>query len=87
MQARLNGSTQDIRSATEALTSETGVPVEKLVLMGHHPYELIIQAAETQGCDLIFMASNGLNGIFAMFLGSETNMVMTHSKMPVLVYH
>nr|WP_319563670.1 universal stress protein [uncultured Rhodoferax sp.] len=86
MQERLNGSAQDILAAAEALASEAGVAVNKLVLVGHHPYELIIQAAETQGCDLVFMAAHGRHGICAMFLGSETNMVMTHSKLPVLVY-
>jgi nucleotide-binding universal stress UspA family protein len=50
------------------------------------PYEAIIEAAEKAGCDLIFMASHGRRGISAMLLGSETNKVLTHSKIPVLVY-
>ena len=50
------------------------------------PYEAIIEAAETSGCDLIFMASHGRRGISGMLLGSETNKVLTHSKIPVLVY-
>ncbi len=50
------------------------------------PYEAIIQAAETAGCDLIFMASHGRRGISGFLLGSETNKVLTHSSIPVLVY-
>lgn len=50
------------------------------------PYEAIIEAAETAGCDLIFMASHGRRGISGLLLGSETNKVLTHSKIPVLVY-
>ena len=50
------------------------------------PYEAIIQAAERCGCDLIFMASHGRRGIGALLLGSETQKVLTHSRLPVLVY-
>ena len=50
------------------------------------PYEAIIEAAEKAGCDLIFMASHGRRGISGFLLGSETNKVLTHSKVPVLVY-
>jgi nucleotide-binding universal stress UspA family protein len=38
------------------------------------------------GCDLIFMASHGRRGIGALLLGSETQKVLTHSKIPVLVH-
>ena len=50
------------------------------------PYEAIIEAADKCGCDLIFMASHGRRGISGFLLGSETNKVLTHSKIPVLVY-
>lgn len=50
------------------------------------PYKAIIQAAESKGCDLILMASHGRSGIGGLVLGSETNKVLTHSKIPVLVY-
>ena len=49
-------------------------------------YEAIIEAATTSGCDLIFMASHGRRGIDALVLGSETHKVLTHSKIPVLVF-
>jgi nucleotide-binding universal stress UspA family protein len=50
------------------------------------PYEAIIAAAEEAGADLIFMASHGRRGISGLLLGSETQKVLTHSKIPVLVY-
>lgn len=50
------------------------------------PYEAIIEAAEKQGCDLIFMASHGRRGLSALLLGSETQKVLTHTKIPVLVF-
>jgi nucleotide-binding universal stress UspA family protein len=51
-----------------------------------HAYEGIIEAANENACDLIIMASHGRRGVSAMVLGSETNKVLTHSKIPVLVY-
>jgi nucleotide-binding universal stress UspA family protein len=50
------------------------------------PYEAIIDAASSTGCDLIFMASHGRRGFSGLLLGSETQKVLTHSKIPVLIY-
>ena len=44
------------------------------------------QTAVQKGCDLIMMASHGRRGVGALLLGSETQKVLTHSKIPVLVY-
>ena len=49
------------------------------------PYQGIIDTAINRGCDLIFMASHGRKGVSALVLGSETQKVLTHSKIPVLV--
>jgi nucleotide-binding universal stress UspA family protein len=82
---RLDGAAQDILDAAENVARDAGVEAHRVVLVGHRPYELIIQAAEIQGCDLIFMASHGRSGVGALLLGSETNKVLTHSRIPVLV--
>lgn len=50
------------------------------------PHQGIIAAAESQACDLIFMSSHGRRGASAILLGSETHKVLTHCKIPVLVY-
>src|SRR5574343_1616650 len=63
-----------------------GVPCATTSATSDIPYEAIIEAAENAGCDLIFMASHGRRGISGLLLGSETNKVLTHSKIPVLVY-
>ncbi|HEX9196048.1 MAG TPA: universal stress protein [Azonexus sp.] len=63
-----------------------GVECTTIATTSDVPYEAIIDAAETSGCDLIFMASHGRRGISGFLLGSETNKVLTHSKVPVLVY-
>ena len=63
-----------------------GVECATIAATSDVPYEAIIDAAEESGCDLIFMASHGRRGISGFLLGSETNKVLTHSKVPVLVY-
>lgn len=65
---------------------ETGVPVSTVQVPHAHPYEAVIETAQEKGCDLIFMASHGRSGIEGLVLGSETNKVLTHTKIPVIVY-
>jgi nucleotide-binding universal stress UspA family protein len=63
-----------------------GVPCEVVQLESDSPYDVIIKTADKRGCDLITMASHGRRGVAAIVLGSETLKVLTHSKIPVLVY-
>ena len=65
---------------------EAGVPCEIEVVLSDHPYEAIIHAAKSKGCDLIMMALHGRRGMQSILIGSETQKVLTHSKIPVLVY-
>jgi nucleotide-binding universal stress UspA family protein len=66
---------------------EVGVPCETFLLNSDHTYEAIISAAEEKGCDLITMATHGKRGLKGFLLGSETQKVLAHSRIPVLVYH
>ena len=63
-----------------------GVGCETLHSEHEHIYQAIIEASAARGCDLIVMASHGRRGVSAVVLGSETVKVLTHSKIPVLVY-
>jgi nucleotide-binding universal stress UspA family protein len=65
---------------------EAGVPCDTVSEASDQTYEAIIDAAERQGCDLIMMASHGRRGVSSLLIGSETQTVLTHSKIPVLVY-
>jgi nucleotide-binding universal stress UspA family protein len=49
------------------------------------PWEAILAAARRNRCDAIVMASHGRRGVTAMLLGSETQKVLTHSRLPVIV--
>ena len=77
---------QEILGAVEKFCLEAGVSCDKLTLTNNVVYEAIIDAATQSGCDLIFMASHGHRGLKALLLGSETTKVLTHTKIPVLVF-
>ena len=49
------------------------------------PWEAILDAARKAKCDAVVMASHGRRGVAALLLGSETQKVLTHGKLPVLV--
>ena len=63
-----------------------GVSCEVVQLESDFPYDAIINTADKSGCDLIAMASHGRRGVAAIVLGSEALKVLTHSKIPVLIY-
>ena len=73
-------------SVIEKAAAVAAVACDTAVATSDHPYEAIIQAAEERGCDLIVMASHGRKGLQGVLLGSETQKVLTHSPLPVLVY-
>lgn len=70
----------------EQLAREAAVPCESLMVEADNPYEAILSTAHDRGCDLVAMSSHGRRGIGAMLLGSQTQRVLTHSAIPVLVF-
>ncbi|MEY4729596.1 MAG: UspA family [Pseudomonadota bacterium] len=70
----------------EDMARSAGVSCECISAMDDHPWEAITKTANSKGCDLIAMASHGYRGVQGLLLGSQTNHVLTHSKIPVLVF-
>jgi nucleotide-binding universal stress UspA family protein len=62
-----------------------GIECARVSVTSESPYEAIIKQAAKSKCDLIMMASHGRRGLEGVLLGSETQKVLTHSKIPVLV--
>ena len=62
-----------------------GVIAKAVVAQSDLVAESIMSAATKHGCDLVVMASHGRKGIKRVLLGSETQHVLTHSTVPVLV--
>lgn len=70
----------------EQAARNVGVAVTSRTSVHPSPYLGIIEAAEKGGCDVIFMASHGRRGLGSLLIGSETQRVLTHTKIPVIVY-
>ena len=61
------------------------VPCDTSIALSYNPSEEIVRTAEKFNCDAIFMASHGRKGLSKLFLGSETQKVLAHTTLPVLV--
>jgi nucleotide-binding universal stress UspA family protein len=67
------------------LARASGVDCETLAVNAAEPWSGVLHAAHQRKCDLIVMASHGRRGLARALLGSETQKVLTHSRIPVLV--
>jgi len=72
-------------AALKSKASGLGVPVETVHVENDSPWHVIIETAKAKGTNLIVMASHGRRGLSAVLLGSETQKVLTHTTIPVLV--
>lgn len=70
----------------ERAAADAGVPCRVEHAVADDAYVAIIETARTLGCDLIVMASHGRRGLRGLLLGSETQKVLVHSAIPVLVH-
>lgn len=76
----------NVLSRVADAAKQAGVPCDTMHVENARPHQAIIAAASDRGCDLIAMASHGRGGLSAVVLGSVTNKVLAHTKIPVLVY-
>ena len=76
---------ETLLSQVVALGKRKGVVVKPVVVSSDLVAETLIKTALKTKADLIVMASHGRRGISRLLLGSETNHVLTHSSIPVLV--
>jgi nucleotide-binding universal stress UspA family protein len=72
--------------AVSDVAHKAGVCCSVVQIKHPRPWRAIIDTASSMRCDLILMASHGRRGLDAMIVGSETQKVLTHSAIPVLVY-
>jgi nucleotide-binding universal stress UspA family protein len=73
-----------VKEVVDAATT-AGIACEGTTVEALHAWEAILDHAKARGCDLIVMASHGRRGMTALLLGSETQKVLTHTDLPVLV--
>ena len=85
-QAAIEKSAATYLGVIEQAAKKAGVPCEVLTVTSDYPADTILATAKKKKCDLIVMATHGRRGISGVLLGSETQRVVTHAKIPVLVY-
>ena len=85
IEAQWGDAAQAMVDGVKAQGGAQGVTVKAVVAKSDLVAEAVIAAAKKHKCDLIVMASHGRRGLSAMLLGSETQKVLTHSSIPVLV--
>lgn len=78
-------SAQKVVDAVAKTGKAKGVPTKALVVKSDVVSDAVIAAAKKHKADLIVMASHGRRGIKRLLLGSETQQVLTHASVPVLV--
>ena len=70
----------------EKAAKAAGVVYQSLMSRPETAHQGIVAAAKKQKCDVILMASHGRGELATLLLGSVTQKVLAHSKIPVLVY-
>lgn len=76
---------QAVVDAVLKSASAKGVTTKAIVVKADVVSDAVLATARKQSCDLIVMASHGRKGIKRLLLGSETQHVLTHATIPVLV--
>ncbi len=70
----------------ERACAKAGVACKSVHVVNEFAADAIMEAAKKYKCDLIHMGSHGRRGLAGVLLGSQTQKVLTHSKVPVLVH-
>lgn len=79
------GEANAILAKAVAAAGAVKLECDAVVRIGSRPYELILEVAAERECDLIYMASHGRRGLKALLPGSQTQKVLAHTTLPVLV--
>ena len=82
---QIKKNTASVLNRAANAAKQADVSCDTIQMEDAQPYQAIIATAADRGCDLIVMASHGRSGLSAVVLGSVTNKVLTHTKIPVLV--
>ena len=85
IEAQWAAGAQQVLDKISSSAAAKGVSVNTSVIKSDDISEGLIKAANKMKVDLIVMASHGRKGIKRLLLGSETQNVLTHSEVPVLV--
>ena len=85
IEAQWAAGAQQVLDKIATSATAKGVSVKTSVIKSEDISDGMVKAANKMKADLIVMASHGRKGIKRVLLGSETQNVLTHSEVPVLV--
>jgi nucleotide-binding universal stress UspA family protein len=85
IEAQWAAGAQQVLDKIATSAAAKGVIVKTSVIKSDDISDGLVKAANKMKADLIVMASHGRKGIKRVLLGSETQNVLTHSEVPVLV--
>lgn len=85
-QAARDAAAQRLSAAEEAITG-LGLKVHRILTQERTVYQAILEAAKTSGADMIVMGTHGLGALERLLVGSQTQRVLAHTNLPVLVLH
>ena len=81
----VQAASKPILDSAMKIAATIGVIAKTQLIVSTSPFEEIVKTAKKDKYDLIVMASHGRSGLGAILIGSETQKVLTHTKVPVLV--
>jgi nucleotide-binding universal stress UspA family protein len=76
---------EDVLKPLQDACKAADLAFEPIIAEDIHPWKAMLDVAKDRGCDLVVIASHGRRGMQALLLGSETQKLLTHSNIPVLV--
>ena len=77
--------TKNLVTVTDAAAA-AGVPCETVVEQSDDAAACILEVAARKECNAIFMASHRKSKLTQLFVGSSTQKVLAHAKVPVMVF-
>lgn len=76
---------RDMLNYAARVAHAAGVECSTIRAAGDQPHEVIVSSARKLDCDLIVMASHRRGAVAALLFGSQTQQVLAHCDLPVLV--
>lgn len=83
--AKADKEEHDILHAAAKISDAIGATTETTYVTSASPFEAIVKTAKKEKCDLIVMSSHGRRGLAGLLIGSETQKVLIHTTVPVMV--
>lgn len=85
--ARVKTASEKLLVKAAELAAQHGVTAQTLFAQDDVPHAAIIATCNTQGCDLVVLATHGRGALSALLLGSTTHKLLSHTKIATLVVH